>query len=105
TKAKEMISEVEKSSNIQSKEINFIHKSGYFIPTEFSGSLIQIDKNITEGIVLTVRDIVERKESQKKVEKINTELRKINSFMIGREKKMTELKEQIADLKEQLSHK
>ncbi len=67
-----------------------------------SGSYVWLQWNVSpqgSSLFAVGRDITVEIENSRKMEEINTELRQINKYMIDRELKMIELKEEIAKLK------
>jgi PAS domain S-box-containing protein len=89
-----VLASLKEGSEVQNKEFQFKKKSGELLTGLFSAQIIHI---ATEAYVLSsISDITESKQKTE-------ELEQMNKFMIGRELKMVELKEEIEKLKEELA--
>ena len=92
----------EKSVKTKSRyqvEYRIRKKNGEYMLVEVKGvPVVNENGNISEWVGITT-DITERKAAEKKLTERTEELEKINSFMVGRELKMAEMKEEIEKLK------
>jgi PAS domain S-box-containing protein len=92
----------DKDNNVYELEYRFKHKNGKWI---WCLSHDVVFERTTTGDVKSFLgsfiDITNTKELQQKLSEKNEELEKINNFMVNRELKMTELKEQIKKLESQ----
>lgn len=112
-KIKELVNLVKKSGKIESKETTLITLKGKKIPVRiFCGQKKDSQDKIT-GYFLTIIDISESKEFQKKLEETVEERTKqlrrrlneleiFHNMTVGRELKMIELKKEIKELKEKI---
>lgn len=98
-KVAELFSLVLKLGHMEGLELKFFRGDGSNMDMEVNASAIMVDGK-PEGIQGVMRDITDRKQMEKKLMERNEELEKINKLMIGREIKITELKEEIKELKE-----
>jgi PAS domain S-box-containing protein len=101
-KVAELFAMVLKKGHMEGLELTIFRGDGSTLDMEVNASAIVRDGK-SEGIQGVMRDITERKQIEKKLMERNEELEKINKLMIGREIKITELKEEMKDLKEKLS--
>ena len=79
-------------------EVTAMSKQNKKIPVILSITDIRDSKANLEGWVLVFKDISQRKKQELEIKEKNEELEKMNKFMIGREQKMIELKEEIKKL-------
>ncbi|MCX6735786.1 MAG: PAS domain S-box protein [Candidatus Parcubacteria bacterium] len=102
--------DVEKSAELSRKilsgevdhaslEKRYTHKNGHIVWVNLSIALVRDDKNIPLYFVVHTEDITKRREAEKALKEKVGELEKMNSFMVGREEKMMELKKEIEELK------
>jgi polyhydroxyalkanoate synthesis regulator phasin len=78
-----------------------VRKDSSMIPVEVSAKVVTREGNgIIQGFV---RNITERKEAEEEIQKRVKELEDFYDMAIGRELRMIELKEEIANLKEELA--
>lgn len=90
-------------SKPQIYEMNMIRKDGAKIPIEIASTLIQYEgKNASLAFM---RDITDRKAEENELRKQKEELEKANKFMVDREVKMVELKNEVEKLKAELAKK
>jgi len=94
-----------KDGVVYNYEIMFLHRDGRHIPTLISSRVVK-NKNGEIVFVGSVRDITERKHVEDELNKSKEELKlkieeleKLNGFMMDREMKIIELKNEIAELK------
>lgn len=85
-------------------EIKVKAKDGRKIDVEVVGAAIK-KKGKRVGTVAVLRDITQRKKTQKALKERTQQLEKINRLMRGREIKMIELKKKIKQLKQKLAQK
>lgn len=81
----------------KSVEIEGLKKNGEVFPVEISLTKELIGGKLT--FIAVIRDITERKNSQLALEKRSRELSAMNNFMVGRELKMSQLKDEIDRLR------
>jgi PAS domain S-box-containing protein len=91
-----MVEEVLKTGKMDEKELKFRRKNGEIITGLLSAGIIEFnDENF---VLINIKDISERKLIEKfNVERIE-ELEKFNKIMVGREKRMVELKQEVNEL-------
>ena len=89
--------------NTSPGEFILLRKDGVRISVEITGKVVKMKgKSLVLGIV---RDISDRKKTEKELRAKNQELEKINKLAIGRELKMIELKKKIQELEQKNSSK
>lgn len=84
------------------KEVNRVHKDGHLIPADLFMFPIRHESGVIIEIAAIMRDISERKKNEEQMIERDTNLKKMNDFMVGRELKMIELKEEVKALRKQL---
>lgn len=80
--------------------LRFKHKNGSWIYTQVVGNN-QLDNPKVQGVLLNSRDITDLMQMQN-IKSHADELERLNKLMVDREVKMSELKEELAALKERL---
>lgn len=98
----EILEEIDKYRTVKRYEKEFFHKNGKKVPVEITlhpyfGKTIDLDY-----LLAFITDITERKEIEKERDEKIQELQKMNKFMVGRENKMIELKQEINELLKRL---
>jgi len=83
-------------------EIEMRTKKGETRITEVKSSPLK-EKNKIIGIVVTLTDVTERKESEDEIKKRNEELESFYKIAVGRELRIDELKKKVKELEEQLN--
>jgi len=106
---KPLTSEQINEFGIWKRESLNLHKDSKVFPVQLISNIIRTDKGVPIGIVTVCEDITERKQIEEKLKKSEQELQKrvteledFYEMAVGRELKMKELKEDIAELKEKL---
>jgi PAS domain S-box-containing protein len=79
-------------------ESRHVKRSGETIDIESSVSNLQAENGAPPGQIAVIRDITSRKRADKELRKTHEELLIFNSFMVGRELRMVELKNEINSL-------
>jgi len=79
------------------------HQNGQYIWREDSANFKYNDSGEYVGAYIVCRDVTDRKRSDEKLQEKMAEIQKLNSFMIGRELKMVELKNEISSLQQKQS--
>ncbi|MDD2766911.1 MAG: PAS domain S-box protein [Candidatus Moranbacteria bacterium] len=77
----------------------FIHKNMSVIWVKLSILCVKKEDNTIDYVVATIEDITERKKTEEAFKERNEEVEKMNSFMMNREIKMIDLKNEIAQMK------
>lgn len=90
--------EIKKSKELHDYEIKLFIKNGKVKIESVNAQLLIDQAGKMVGIKGVLRDITERKETEMKMMKQMRKLELLNKHMIGREKKMIELKKEINDL-------
>ncbi len=85
--------------NITHVVIGVVTEKNETIWTDVSASPLED----SHGVVIVTEDITAQKQLREQLEEKILELERMNSFMVGRELKMSELKQEIADLKQKSS--
>ena len=98
--AKTLFEELQEKGQVRYEDLPLKAKDGREVDVEFVSNLYPI--NSVSMIQCNIRNITDRKELEKKAQIYLKGLEKLNSFMVGREIKMVELKEEIEKLKKEL---
>ena len=99
--ARAIFQKLQTNGYVRYEDLPLKTKDGREIDVEFVSNLYPI--NSVSMIQCNIRDITDRKITEKKAEVYLDKLEKLNSFMIGRELKMIELKAEIEKLKKKLA--
>lgn len=98
---KEIFSELQSKGYARYESLPLKAKDGREIEVEFVSNSYYI--NELKMIQCNIRDITDRKKLEKKEQVYLEGLERINKFMVGRELKMVELKEEIKKLKKEIA--
>ncbi len=97
---------IETSKKVLSGEIDhaflekrYNHKNGHIVWVNLSIALVRDANKTPLYFVVHTEDITKRREAEKELQEKMDELQKMNSFMVGREEKMIELKKELEELK------
>jgi len=83
-------------------EKRFIHKNKSLVWAKLSVVCMRKEDKIVDFIVATIEDITEKKKTEQAFQERSEEAEKMNSFMMNREIKMIELKDEIIKLKNRI---
>jgi PAS domain S-box-containing protein len=98
----EMDLKVMKDKYLKSFETDRMRRDGSLFPAEVSLGLMKDEGKERIGIVGIIRDITQRKESEKKILDQLDELRRWQNIFLGREGRVLELKKEVNELLEKL---
>lgn len=98
TATKEVMSQLQSKKAVRYEDLSIRLKGGDTREVEFVSNLYPIDS--VSMIQCNIRDITDRKIVEAKAQVYLNGLEKLNSFMVGREVKMAELKGEIEKLKQ-----
>lgn len=96
---KELVEKLEKRMAGQEIEVYIIEvavKSGQKLFAEINGSYIKYQGQ--DAVMLVLRDVTSRKETEDRLQKAYQELERVNTHLVGRELQMAELKKRIKEL-------
>jgi len=109
---KEGFKKLLEKGRFRNKQANYLTKNEKLVPVSMSASLSKNRRGGWEYIVIVARDMRKNLKIQKRLEKMNKELRekieeleKFRKVTIGRELKMVKLKERIAELEKKVNDK
>lgn len=97
--SRENFKELQAKKYIRFEDLPLETKSGKKIDVEFVANVYAMDG--TRVIQCNIRDITERRKTEKQLQAKLHELEQLNKFMIGRELKMVELKKELEKLKKE----
>jgi len=84
------------------KTIQYRRKSGQVFPGETKVFYLRNATGEISGLIGLIRDITQRKEAEASLQQRIREVRRMNRLMVGREKRMVALKEEVNQLSKQL---
>ena len=84
-------------------EVTSLHRKGHTFPVELT--VTSIKKRDTYSFCAFIRDITASKKIKEKIKSRQEELERLNRVMVGREKKMMELKNEIIELRKKIEGK
>ena len=84
-------------------EVTSLHRQGHTFPIELT--ITPIKRRDTYSFCAFIRDITASKEAEEKIKSRQEELERLNRVMVGREKKMMELKNEIVELRKEIEEK
>ncbi len=97
--AKKIMNETIKNGSISNKEIIIISKDKKKIPVSIFAKSRNISGKDSSGMFISFFDLTEMKKKEKKLKEKLEETEQFRKLVVGREMKMVQLKEEIAQLK------
>ena len=87
-----------KRETVHDNELYYITKDGEKIPMSFSGSVMRDHTETVIGFTCVAQNITLRKATESELKRRMNDIEKFNKFMLGREKRILEVKGEVNDL-------
>ena len=87
-----------KRETIHDNELYYVTKDGNKTPMSFSGSVMRDKAGAVIGFTCVAQDITRRKATESELKRRMNDIEKFNRFMLGREKRILEVKGEVNEL-------
>jgi PAS domain S-box-containing protein len=84
--------------SIHNYELHYVTKDGIKVPMSFSGSVLHDFGGNIIGFTCVAQDISRRKSTESELRRRMSDIEKFNKFMLGREKRILEVKREVNEL-------